>query len=174
MRAVLATLNTGSQAVSMVLAAIVVALAVAMAAAAVPPSDIAAWGRKVLGPTFLGLLAALVTLSLFSWLKLLRQPGDMLWVEAGLQAAGGITTLALTYTLLGISLGIGTLAERDLSPQTVQVIVRELTADFSLAFMTTVIGLPISAVLRALLMVTHARHQRHGPTVSPTIMEVER
>ena len=80
-----------------------------------------------------------------------------MWLEAGLQAANGITTLALTYTLLGISLGIGMLAERSLSPETVQGIVQDLTAQFSMAFLTTVIGLPLSAVLRTLLLVSHAR-----------------
>jgi hypothetical protein len=82
-------------------------------------------------------------------------------LEAGLQAANGITTLALTYTLLGISLGVGSMAENELSADTVQTVVRNLTAQFSMAFLTTVVGLPLSAVLRTMLLVTHARqHQR--------------
>jgi len=36
-------------------------------------------------------------------------------------------------------------------------VVRDLTKHFSLAFMTTVVGLPVSAALRALIRVTEAR-----------------
>tara|TARA_B100000683_G_scaffold220295_1_gene217084 strand:- start:1019 stop:1255 length:237 start_codon:yes stop_codon:yes gene_type:complete len=74
-----------------------------------------------------------------------------------MQTANGVTTLALTFTLLGISLGIGGLAEQNLTPETVQTVIRDLTANFSLAFMTTVVGLPMSAILRALLVVSHNR-----------------
>jgi hypothetical protein len=73
-----------------------------------------------------------------------------------LHAANGIATLALTYTLFGISLGIGDLAGQNLTPDTVQAVIRGLTERFSLAFMTTVIGLPTSALLRALLSITAA------------------
>ena len=79
------------------------------------------------------------------------------WLETGLNLSGGITTLALTFTLLGISLGIGGLAEQELTPDTVQNVIRDLTAQFSLAFMTTVIGLPTAALLRGALLITHAR-----------------
>jgi hypothetical protein len=72
-----------------------------------------------------------------------------------------VTTLALTFTLLGISLGIGTLAGQELTPETIQPVIRKMTANFSLAFMTTVVGLPISALLRSLIIVTHARN--HSP-----------
>jgi hypothetical protein len=44
-----------------------------------------------------------------------------------------------------------------LSPETVRVVIREMTANFSLAFMTTVVGLPVSAVLRSILMIGMAR-----------------
>ena len=74
-----------------------------------------------------------------------------------MQSANGVTTLALTYTLLGISLGIGSLAGQTLTPDTVQAVIRDLTANFSLAFMTTVVGLPASALLRAALTVGHGR-----------------
>jgi hypothetical protein len=78
------------------------------------------------------------------------------------KAANGIATLALTYTLLGISLGVGTLAEQELTPETVRHVIRGLTSQFSLAFMTTVVGLPTAAVLRTLLVVTHARQRGQG------------
>ena len=76
------------------------------------------------------------------------------WFAVGMQAANGVTTLALTFTLLGISLGIGSLAGQTLTPETVQTVIRDLTANFSLAFMTTVVGLPVSAGLRALLVIS--------------------
>jgi hypothetical protein len=72
-----------------------------------------------------------------------------------------VSTVALTYTLLGISLGIGSLAGRPLDPTTIQPIITELTRYFSLAFMTTVVGLPTAAALRALVLITDAR--RDGP-----------
>ncbi len=102
----------------------------------------------------------LILATLYCWQRLLARdltPQQRLaWHEAGLHAANGIATLALTYTLFGISLGIGELAGQSLTPDTVQDIIRGLTERFSLAFMTTVIGLPISALLRALLSISAA------------------
>ena len=79
--------------------------------------------------------------------------GDV-WLEAAVHLAGGVATIALTYTLLGISLGIGTLAGQEVNAETVQSIIGALTSHFSLAFMTTVIGLPVSAALRAVIHIT--------------------
>ncbi len=162
MRALAYTLHTGSQAMSYVLGGSVLALAVAVAATAMSPAEIVAWAQDMFGHAFLVLLGALVVTAVYAWVRLLRQPGNPVWLEAGLQAANGVTTLALTFTLLGITLGIGTLAEQELNPQTVQDIVQDLTARFSLAFMTTVVGLPLSAVLRTLLMVTDAHHRANA------------
>ena len=86
-----------------------------------------------------------------------------LWVEVGTQAANGVTTLALTFTLLGISLGIGSLADQALTPSSIQKVIADMTANFSLAFMTTVIGLPLSALLRSLIVIT-VRYQETMPT----------
>jgi hypothetical protein len=36
-------------------------------------------------------------------------------------------------------------------------VIKSLTENFSMAFMTTVVGLPTSALLRSLLLVAHAR-----------------
>jgi len=167
MRALLATLDSGSRATSYLMGALAIALAVAVLATSQSATDIAAWAREVLGWTFVALLAALVFLALFSWVRLLGDGPSEVWFEAGVQAANGVTTLALTFTLLGISLGIGTLADQELTPETIQPVIRRMTANFSLAFMTTVIGLPVSAVLRSLIVVTHARNrglaQRKAP-----------
>ena len=59
--------------------------------------------------------------------------GSEVSLETGLQAANGIATLALTYTLLGISLGIGSLAGHELGPETIQAVIRDLTRHFSMA-----------------------------------------
>ncbi len=135
--------------------------AVAVWATSSGVGDIASWIEQVLGATFVVLLAVLVFTALFCWVKLQRadaapNPG---WLEAGLHAAGGVATLGLTYTLLGIGLGIGSLADQRLGPDTIQPVINGLTRQFSLAFMTSVIGLPASAVLRALLLVTHVNGQ---------------
>ena len=159
MRALIRSVATGSQAVSYVLGGFVLALAVTVAATAMSPTEIVGWARDMFGHAFIALMITLVVTAVYAWVRLLRQPGSPVWLEAGLQAANAVTTLALTFTLLGITLGIGTLAEQKLTPETVQGIVHDLTARFSLAFMTTVVGMPLSAVLRTLLMVTDA-HQR--------------
>ncbi len=156
----LAVLNGGSRAVSYFLGAVVLALALALAMGAPEPGQILSWAARVLGGVFLGLLSALILATLYCWQRLLdRSLGPQqrqAWHEAGLHAANGIATLALTYTLFGISLGIGELAGQSLTPETVQTVIRGLTERFSLAFMTTVIGLPTSALLRALLSISAA------------------
>ena len=132
--------------------------------------DIADWLQQMLGISFLGLLVTLIAICAYSWVCMLRRSGPVqVWMETGMHAANGITTLALTYTLLGISLGIGSLAEQSLTPETVQTVIRDLTGNFSLAFLTTVIGLPTATLLRAILSVTFA-HRRASET-APLLLE---
>jgi|TARA_Y100001934_G_scaffold126026_1_gene153257 uncharacterized membrane protein len=161
MRAIAHALGTGSRAASYMLGGLVLALAIAVGTTASNTADIAHWARDVLGITFVTLLGGLIFIAVLAWVKLCDRGASeatvRTWLEAGVQAANGVTTLALTYTLFGISLGIGSLAEATLTPETVHGIIKTLTANFSLAFMTTVVGLPVSALLRALLLITHAR-----------------
>ncbi|MBL4907497.1 MAG: hypothetical protein JKX94_08605 [Sneathiella sp.] len=149
--------NTGhlAQAASYLLGLIAIGAAGAVFLYSKDPLDLADWALNVLGITFISLLCSLVFLSLFCLIRMHREPFEnpAYWQEMGVQAANGVTTLALTFTLLGISLGIGSLAGQELTPDTVQVVIREVTANFSLAFMTTVIGLPISALLRSILLI---------------------
>ncbi len=162
MASVLKTLDTGSRAVSFMLGGLAIALAVAAIASSASAAEISDWAGRVLGWTFVLLLASLILVCLFSWVRLLQEgttPATEVWYEAGIQAANGVTTLALTFTLLGISLGIGSLSGQELTPDTIQAVIRKMTANFSLAFMTTVIGLPVSALLRSLLIVTDARNR---------------
>jgi hypothetical protein len=156
----MAAISGGSRALSYFLGAVVLVLAVALAMGAAEPGEILDWAARVLGGVFIGLLTTLILATLYCWQRLLdRQMASVqrqAWHEAGLHAANGIATLALTYTLFGISLGIGELAGQNLTPDTVNEVIRGLTERFSLAFMTTVIGLPTSALLRALLSISAA------------------
>ena len=164
MKAIAQAFGAGSRAASYMLGGLVLALAALVGTTAASTADVASWARDVLGATFVTLLGALIFAAVLSWVKLIdRRTANgsaRTWLEAGVQAANGVTTLALTYTLFGISLGIGSLAETDLTPETVNGIIRTLTASFSLAFMTTVVGLPVSALLRALLLVSYARRSQ--------------
>jgi len=152
------TVAHGSQAASYLLGGLVLATAVAVTLLSQDITAITGWALDVLGAGFLVLLATLVFTTLFSLVRMngvgTRQGDREYWYAVGMQAANGVTTLALTFTLLGISLGIGSLAGQNLTPDTVQGVIRDLTANFSLAFMTTVVGLPVSAALRALLVIS--------------------
>lgn len=155
--------GNGSRVVSYMLGGIVTVLAIATSATSLQMDQVLNWVEEVFGITFLGLAGGLVFVSIYAWTRLIdKDPAAVrskrMWLEAGLQGANGLTTLALTYTLLGISLGVGGLSSQELSPETVQVVVRDLTAQFSMAFLTTVVGLPSAAVLRTLLLVTNARN----------------
>ena len=160
-KSVARALAHGSQAASYLLGGLVLATAGAVTLASRDVSAITGWALDVLGVGFLALLTSLIFVTLLSLIRMNSAADDPAhrdyWYAVGLQAANGVTTLALTFTLLGISLGIGSLAGQDLTPDTVQGVIRELTANFSLAFMTTVVGLPVSAGLRALLVVSHTK-----------------
>ena len=134
---VMAGVDTGSKATAVLLGGIAVALALAVAATSMTPGAMMSWVQDVFGVTFIPLFVGLILASLVCWAKLVQRPGDRVWLQSGLQAANALTTLALTFTLFGISLGIGSLAEQNLTPETVQQVVRSLTERFSLAFMTT-------------------------------------
>ena len=77
------------------------------------------------------------------------------WFETGLQLSNLISTIALTYTLLGISLGIGELSSSKLDVETINETISQLTEQFSMAFMTSVIGLPLSGFLRSVLIICY-------------------
>lgn len=164
MFSILSFARTTSRATSYMLGFGVMVMAAIVLLTAEPLPRITEWAEKVLGLSFVVLIGSLVFAVLFCWVKLVSQDEKSrpTWFHAGLQAANGVTTLALTYTLLGISLGIASLSGRELTPETVQPAIQEMTTNFSLAFMTTVIGLPLSAILRGLLVVTNTHQQDPG------------
>ena len=161
MRAMLSFVGVGTRALSYLLGSAVIVLAIAVMATSLEATDIAAWAWQAFGVTFLALFASLVFITVLCWTRLQRAGNTdghgEVWHEAGIHAANGVATLALTYTLLGISLGIGQLAHQELTTATVQAVIRGLTEQFSLAFLTTIVGLPTSAALRALMQVTYVR-----------------
>ena len=161
MRIVTAFVDSGARSLSYFLGLLVFVLAVGVMATSMSAADIAAWVQRIFGISFVALYGALVFATLFCWTRMRVSRSDsrsrQVWTEAGLHAGGGVGILALTYTLLGISLGIGDLAGQELTPETVQDVIRGLTGHFSMAFMTTVVGLPTSTALRALISVSEAK-----------------
>jgi len=156
----------GSKALSYLLGGGCLLLAVAVYATSMAPKAIAQWTLDVFGFAFLISFGSLVLIVLYAWVRMAQNTNQRrFWRDVGLHGANGVSTLALTFTLLGISLGIGTLADQELTPETVQAIIGDLTHHFSLAFLTTVVGLPSAAALRALidLSFTHADQKDVAP-----------
>ena len=138
---------------------LVIVLAYSVYVTGMTPEFISEWAIDVLGLSFVLFLAALLLASVLAVLKVQKNKHDneieaQKWQQFGLQASAGIATLALTYTLLGICLGIGGLSDANLSADTINQVITELTAQFSTAFMSSVIGLPISAAMRTLLIIS--------------------
>lgn len=152
--------DAAAQAVGLLLAGAVLALAAVRLLAGRSPEAAVAGAVAVVGPVFPSIFAILAAVAVTAALRLDRDPADRRWRQIGLQAASGIATLALTFTLLGISLGIGGLAQRPLTPDSVHGVIGDLTGRFALAFATTVVGLPTAAALRALILVLASREAR--------------
>jgi hypothetical protein len=159
-------MTSGFKALSLMLGSFVIGLAVISILSGRSSAALLHWAVDVLSVPFLLLLGALVFASLLALVKLYettamrndaeRDSRRVKWLQAGLQSCNGIATLALTFTLLGISLGIGQLSDGSLTPENVNQVIANLTSQFSLAFMTSVIGLPLSAALRTVLIVSNA------------------
>lgn len=129
--------------------AVVIGLALASYLTNMPLEALLDWAKKMFGWGFVLLFSGLFVVGAVAAQKIGHGENTLYWYEVGQQSANGISTLALTFTLLGISLGISSLSEQTLSPETIQGIIQELTKQFSTAFMTTVVGLPAATVIRA-------------------------
>tara|TARA_B100001093_G_C26558697_1_gene897693 strand:+ start:178 stop:789 length:612 start_codon:yes stop_codon:yes gene_type:complete len=156
-------LGSMMQALSLFLGLIVIITSLTAFTTGMAPAQVLSWGLDMLGSIFLLLLSALVITAIFCCVRLIdsacHAPSDLerqKWLQAGLQACNGIATLALTFTLLGISLGIGQLSNSSLTPDSIDKVIASLTDDFSMAFLTSVIGLPLSAILRTVFIVLNA------------------
>ena len=173
MSALASLTGPGSRALSYLLGYVVLGLSLGVALTEIQISDIISWSDKIFGGLFLAVFTGLVYVAILAVVRVsgraINEPGVRTWFEAGVQSANAIATLALTYTLLGISLGIGSLGGQDLNPSTVSGIIRSLTENFSMEFMTTVVGLPVSAILRAILLVAYSRAEERASTASRPI-----
>lgn len=112
-------------------------------------ADLFVWLEKVFSWSFIFCYSVLLVIGIYSGAKVKTANNTEYWYEVGSQVSNGIATLALTFTLLGISLGIGSLGQQSLTPESVHLVIGELTTHFSTAFMTTVIGLPTANLIRA-------------------------
>lgn len=136
---------------------IVILLAVASGVSLKRPSEVLSWLQEVFGLAFALPYLAFMGFGAYAVTVLADAPDSRFARELGLQAASIVATLALTFTLLGISLGIGSLTGEALTPENVQDVIARLTGHFSMAFMTTVVGLPSAALLRAAVALAAAR-----------------
>ena len=141
---------------------VVIGLALTLLLFGVAPKDLFAAAKDTLGLLFIALAVGLVLTVMIAAAKIrdtqLDRQLKSVWLHIGLHAANGIATVALTFTLFGISAGIGELAAGDLNINTVNTVIASLTDQFSMAFMTSVVGLPLSALMRVILVVTAKRH----------------
>jgi len=129
-------------------------------------SDLFTWVERFFSSVFILIYSVLVALGIYAITQLKQHKYANYWQEVGQQAGNAIATLALTFTLLGISLGIGSLSEQPLSPENVQMMVAGLTKQFSMAFMTTVIGLPTATIIRALISIKYQKVIAQAPVKS--------
>lgn len=139
--------------------AVVVLMALTVYVTQMELSVIFGWLEKVFSISFVVVYLGLMVLGCVAALRLADPQYGAYWFEVGQQAAGGVATLALTYTLLGLSMGIGSLADQPISPDTIGQIIQGLTTHFSTAFMTTVVGLPSANALRALVSIRRVKLQ---------------
>jgi hypothetical protein len=120
----------------------------------VTPRHIFNWCVSTLGASYLVITAIIMIISVFALLQYRSDTEkSSLWIKIGQQSNTAIATIALTYTLCGISLGVGSLATLELGPETINSVISQLTEKFSMAFMTSVVGLPLSAFMRFVFVV---------------------
>ncbi|WP_158966435.1 hypothetical protein [Paraglaciecola sp. L3A3] len=153
-------LPTTSNAIGIFVGTGIILLAIASYLTQMPVLDLVSWLQNVFSWSFVLFFSALFSMAVVAGASIKAGKNNEFLYDAGLQAANGISTLALTYTLLGISLGIGTLSDQPLTPSSVNNIISELTRQFSMAFMTTVVGLPSSAILRAWVSLRYTRIEK--------------
>lgn len=138
----------------------IILLALASYLTQMPLADIVTWLQNIFSWSFVVIFSGLFSMAVVAGSSIKSGKNNEFLYDAGIQAANGISTLALTFTLLGISLGIGTLSDQPLTPSTVNGMIGELTKQFSMAFMTTVVGLPSSAILRAWVSLRYTKIEK--------------
>ncbi len=173
MRTLAIVLETGAKAVGYLLGSLAIVLAGLLLLTRTTLEEAVTWSFEVNGIAFTALLVGLTLAAVYCWLRLRGRPRNdpaaPKWLAAGLQAANGISTVALTFTLLGVTLGLSDLSGRVLTAETMPGVIHELTGTFALAFLTTVIGQPVAALLRTLLLVSDAINQGREETPAPIV-----
>ena len=166
-------INQSSQAISLLLGTLIVILLIYVLTTNNDPSFIFNWLISVLGNTFIVFLLFLSITSIICIINVcsVEESKKKLWFESGLQLSNLIATIALTYTLLGISLGIGELSASKLDVGTINQTISRLTNQFSMAFMTSVIGLPLSGILRSILVICYERSKMQINLISQKLIK---
>jgi hypothetical protein len=154
-------LGLGVRALAVLGGLVLIGLALTLLLFGVAPKDLFAATKDTLGLLFIALAFGLVLTVMIAAAKIrdtqLDRQLKSVWLHIGLHAANGIATVALTFTLFGISAGIGELAAGDLNIDTINTVIASLTDQFGMAFMTSVVGLPLSALMRVVVGVTGKR-----------------
>lgn len=173
MRTLAIALETGAKAIGYLLGSLAIVLAGLLLLTRTTLEEAVTWSFEVNGIAFTALLIGLTLVAVYCWLRLRGRPRNdpaaPKWLAAGLQAANGISTVALTFTLLGVTLGLSDLSGRVLTAETMPGVIHELTGTFALAFLTTVIGQPVAALLRTLLLVSDAVNQGREEISEPIV-----
>ena len=137
---------------------LVILLALILFVFGIAPASLFTIARDTLGMLFMSLSASLLLVTMMAITKM-REPhlehgSKAVWFQIGVHAANGIATVALTFTLFSISAGINQLAAGELDIDSVNAVITGLTSQFSMAFLTSVVGLPLSALMRMVVVVT--------------------
>ena len=156
--------NQSSQAISVFLGCILISLVFFVYLTENEPFEVFNMATSILGSTFILLISLLTFFSIICITNVitLKLYEKKLWFETGIQLSNLISTIALTYTLLGISLGIGDLSSSKLDVDTINETISKLTEQFSMAFMTSVVGLPLSGVLRSILIICYEYNRKYS------------
>ena len=137
---------------------LVILLALILFVFGIAPASLFTIARDAVGMLFMGLSGSLLLVTMMAITKMrdphLEHGSKSAWFQIGLHAANGIATVALTFTLFGISAGINQLAAGELDIDSVNAVITGLTSQFSMAFLTSVVGLPLSALMRMVVVVT--------------------
>ena len=156
--------NQSSQAISVFLGCILISLVFFVYLTENEPFEVFNMATSILGSTFILLISLLTFFSIICITNVitLKLYEKKLWFETGIQLSNLISTIALTYTLLGISLGIGDLSSSKLDVDTINETISKLTEQFSMAFMTSVVGLPLSGILRSILIICYEYNRKYS------------
>ena len=155
--------NQSSQAISVFLGCILISLVFFVYLTENEPFEVFNMATSILGSTFILLISLLTFFSIICITNVINLNFNekKLWFETGIQLSNLISTIALTYTLLGISLGIGELSSSKLDVDTINETISRLTEQFSMAFMTSVVGLPLSGILRSILIICYEYNRKY-------------